>query len=100
MENIKTEAIHMGQYKPYGDTFRVWKVITEEQDIEKVRAYCLKEVYRKEVPEDSEWHKNIRSNSDKYDASYYFRGYHKLEKKEFENEQKGYIFTVCEPYTD
>lgn len=101
MEDIKVEQIHCGQYKRYGDFFRVWKIITEEQDIEKVREYCLNEVYEKVVPEDAEWHKNIRYGGEKSsDASYYFEGYHKLEKKEFENKQNGYIFTICEPFAD
>lgn len=100
METIKVENIHMGQYKPYGDTFNVWKITTKEQDIEKIRKYCFEELCSKVLPEEAEWRKNIRSNNQEYDASYYFRGYYKLEPKEFEHQQKGYIFTVCEPYTD
>lgn len=101
MENVKSEIIHCGQYRPYGDFFRIWKITTDEQDIEKVREYCLKELYKKEVPEETEWRKNIQYGKEKYsDANYYFAGYHKLEKKEFENNVKGYIFTICEPYTD
>lgn len=101
MEKIEIEHIHCGQYKRYGDFFRVWKVKLHEDDIEKVRKYCLEKIYEKVVPEYEEWHKNIMYGGEKSnDASYYFTGYHKLEKKENENGKNVYVFTICEPYAD
>jgi hypothetical protein len=87
---------HCGQYKSYGDFFRVWEIKTdaEKQD---VLDYCFANVYRRPVPESGEWHRNIRYGTGEKsgDANYYFAGYYTLAKIE-----GGWTFTVCEPYTD
>jgi len=89
----EVKQTHCGQYKRYGDFFREWKITTDESDIEKVKQYCFENLY-KELPESNEWHKNIRGKMQGND-SYYFRGYYTLKKVE-----NGYLFIVCEPYTD
>ncbi len=87
---------HCGQYKRYGDLFRVWDIQTECQDKAKVLEYCFSELYKRKIPESSEYHANIRIDGEKSgDANYYFAGYYTLEKT-----NTGYKFTVCEPYAD
>lgn len=100
-QNNKAEfvakSVHCGQYKPYGDFFRVWEIETDCNDKEKVLEYCFSELDKRRLPEKDEWHRNIRHGTGEKsgDASYYFRGYHMLEKTD-----KGYKFTVCEPWCD
>lgn len=93
---MKAIQTHCGQYKKYGDFFRVWKIETKEEDREKVLQYCFDNLYKRVVPNEAEWRKNIRYGGEKSnDMYYYFGGYYILAKNE-----NGYTFTVCEPYAD
>lgn len=92
---IKAKQIHCGQYKRYGDTFRVWDIETDETE-EDVRKYCFTELYKRELPTEAVWRAEVRMGGAHFnDPGYYFRGYHKLIKT-----QTGYTFTVCEPFCD
>ena len=94
---IAAKQIHCGQYKRYGDFFRVWEIETDESK-EAVLEYCFAELYKvKNRPAPSgEWHANIRYGGERFhDADYYFRGYYSIEQT-----PTGYKFTVCEPYCD
>ena len=42
IEEIK--VIHVGQYKPYGNSFYEYDIITSEKDIEKIRKYCIENI--------------------------------------------------------
>jgi len=96
MIEIKVEQIHCGQYKRYGDFFRVWKLETDIKDEKTILEYCFKNLRKKDLPHSVEWHKNVRFGGEKSsDANYYFAGYYNLEKKE-----NHWVFTVCEPYCD
>ena len=101
---IKATNIHSGQYKRYGDFFRVWDIESDEPK-EAVLAYCFKEIYKRDpiLPTEAEWRKNIRiGGSQSGNASYYFRGYYTLKSAggSYEGEITKYTFTVCEPYAD
>ena len=94
---ITAKQTHCGQYKRYGDFFRVWEIETDESE-EAVREYCFTEIYkRKDLPAEATWRAAIRHPDGEHrnDPSYYFRGYYKLTKTE-----AGYTFTVCEPYAE
>ena len=92
----KVEQIHCGQYKPYGDWFEKWKIITENKNKDDILKYCFENLYKHEVPPHHEWSTNIAYGHEKFDdANYYFRGYYELDKIE-----DGYIFTICEPFAD
>lgn len=93
---FNAKQTHSGQYKKYGDFFRVWEIETDMSK-EKVLEKCFTELCKKRLPESAEYHKEIRygTGSHSSDANYYFKGYYTLE--EIEN---GYKFTVCEPYAD
>lgn len=94
---IKATRVHCGQYKRYGDFFRVWDIETDENE-ETVRDYCFTELYKTnhEMPTKAQWHFAVRFDGEHHnDPSYYFRGYYELEKTE-----TGYKFTVCEPFAD
>lgn len=93
MEVTKINIIHVGQYKPYGDSFYEYDIITDETDIEKVKQYCIEKYnYNKELPTEEEFLKSpLKSSS----ASYYFNGYYSLTPIE-----GGYKFIMCKPYTD
>lgn len=95
--NFTAEKVHSGQYKPYGDSFYVWDIKTDSNDRDAVLVYCMKELCKRKVPEESEWLKNIRYGSGEKsdDAGYYFAGYYSLHKTD-----GGYKFTVCEPFCD
>lgn len=91
-----SKQVHCGQYRRYGDFFRVWEITTEETDRNKVLEYCKNELSKKELPEAGEYKKNIRhGGKEDGNAHYYFKGYYSLEEVE-----TGWKFTVCEPYCD
>lgn len=94
--NFTVESKHVGQYKPYGDYFRVWDIKTDATK-EDVIERCFSEVYKCRIPETSEFHRNIRYGTGEKsgDASYYFSGYYTIEPID-----GGFRFTVCEPFAD
>ena len=76
---IETKLIHNGQYQRYGDYYYVWDIQTDE-DTEAVKEYCFTNLYKRRVPLEAEWKKNIISGGDKrYDYGYYFAGYYNLD---------------------
>lgn len=90
------EQTHCGQYKPYGDFVREWKietVLSEEETLEK----CFAELLKRKVPESAEYHREILHGIGGHsgDADYYFAGYYTLTGIE-----NGYLFKVFEPYAD
>ena len=93
---IVAKCIHNGQYRPYGDTFRVWELKTDEESKEDVLRYIRENVYKADIPTSSEWSANIRYGGERYnDPDYYFRGCYSLEKID-----GGYRYTVKEPFCD
>lgn len=94
--SITAEQTHCGQHRKYGDFFREWDIQTDEKNREVVLNYCFDNLYKRRVPDSAEWHLNIKYGGEKSeDANYYFAGYYTLAKTD-----KGYKFTVCEPYCD
>lgn len=95
--NFKAKRTHCGQYRPYGDFFRVWEIETNCEDEEKVLDFCFTELYTRRVPPKAEWSAEIRigSGSHARDCGYYFAGYYTLTKIE-----NGYEFKICEPFAD
>lgn len=95
--DFKVKHIHDGQYKRYGDYFRVWEIETDCEDKEQVLDFCFTELYKKRVPSKAEWSAEIRmgSGSHAHDPYYYFAGYYTLTKIE-----NGYEFKICEPFAD
>ena len=93
---INAKQTHCGQYKRYGDFFRVWEIETDEAE-EAVKEYCFSELYKKKLPTSGEFHAAIRFPDGEHchDAAYYFRGYYSLTKTD-----TGYTFKVCEPFAD
>lgn len=92
---IQAKQTHCGQYKRYGDFFRVWEIETDEPQ-DAVVEYCFSNLYKRRVPTSGEFHAAIRYGGEKWnDPGYYFAGYYNIEKTE-----TGYTFTVCEPYAD
>lgn len=92
---IEAKQIHCGQYKPYGDFFRVWEVQTDLPE-EKATEWCFQNLYKRIVPPSGEWHANIRYGGPKFsDAEYYFAGYYTMVEIE-----GGFRFSVCEPFAD
>lgn len=93
---FETKQTHNGQYKKYGDFVREWEIETDLSK-EEVLDKCFTELYKKQLPESTEYHKEIRYKIGGHsgDADYYFAGYYTLEQTE-----KGYLFKVFEPYAD
>lgn len=78
--------VHSGQYRPYGDTFRVAEIRTDETNkLNVLEAISIFDGY--DVPEKKDW------NPHQIDS--YFRGYCEIEKTDY-----GWKYTKCEPYTD
>ena len=46
---IEAKQIHCGQYKPYGDFFRVWNVQTDMTKEEAIK-WCFENLYKRIVP--------------------------------------------------
>lgn len=81
---------HTGQYRPYGDTFRVYNIETTCQDKDIV-VDMVKTILRpedKNVPVNEEWRKLEGPDN-------YFRGYYELKVEPY-----GYRYIKCEPFTD
>lgn len=93
---FEAKQTHCGQYKRYGDYFHKWDIETDLPK-EEVLEKCFSELYKRKIPESTEWHKEIRYGTGEHsgDANYYFAGYYTLTKTE-----GGYQFSVCEPYAD
>lgn len=92
---IEAKQIHCGQYKPYGDFFRVWNVQTDLSKSEAIK-WCFDNLYKRVVPPTGEWHAKIRYGGPKFsDADYYFSGYYSIEEIE-----GGFTFSICEPFAD
>lgn len=93
---MEVRQIHCGQYKRYGDFFRVWEVKTDNKNKEEVLNYLFENVYKRKVSPSGEWHANIRYGGKEFsNPGYYFAGYYSLD--EFDG---GYKFTICEPFAD
>ncbi len=93
---MESKQVHCGQYKSYGDFFRVWEITTDETEGDKVLQYCRENLYERELPKKAEFKQNIRYGNKEFgNANYYFAGYYELEKI-----NTGWKFTVCEPFTD
>jgi hypothetical protein len=77
---------HVGQYRPYGDTYRVCEVRTDEQLSDSDVLNLV-----------GEHHKRPKAEFDKGCSSpmEYFAGWYTVEHTEY-----GYLYTGCEPYTD
>lgn len=93
---IEAKLIHSGQYKRYGDTFRVWEIKTDGESEEEVLRYTRENVHKYDLPPAGEWSANVRYGAEHWnDAAYYFRGCYSLEKID-----GGYRYTVREPFCD
>lgn len=93
---MEAKMIHCGQYKRYGDTFRVWEIKTNGESKEEVLKYIHENVHKAVLPPAGEWSANIRYGGERFnDPAYYFRGCYSLEEIE-----GGYKYTVKEPYCD
>ena len=82
----EVECVHSGQYRPYGDTFRVFNITTKDKDSESVLE-VMKSLYGYDVPLKKDW------NPGSIDC--YFNGYCEIEAID-----GGFKYTKCEPYTD
>lgn len=90
---FNAKQIHRGQYRTFGDYFRVWE-IESDMPKEAVIEKCFSELHKTKLPEKKEWSKEIVFGARHFgDADYYFRGYYSIETIE-----GGFRFTVCEPY--
>lgn len=94
---MQSKMTHCGQYKPYGDYIQEWDIEADGVDSETILNYCFENLSKKQLPEKSEYTKNIRYGSGEHsgDAGYYFAGYYTLFKTE-----SGYKFSTYEPYAD
>lgn len=78
--------IHVGQYRPYGDTYRVCEVHTNEQLSDSDILNLVNEHHK--LPKE-EFDKGCSS------MAQYFAGWYTVERTEY-----GYLYTGCEPYDD
>lgn len=81
---------HTGQYRPYGDTFRIYNINTycpnKDIVVDMVKTFIAPE--DKNVPVKEEWRKLEGPDN-------YFRGYYELKVEPY-----GYRYIKCKPYTD
>lgn len=82
----KVEWIHAGQYRPYGDSFYVATVITDDTNPDSILE-LMKSCYNNDVPLKKDWNPN--------DFGDYFAGY-----CEIESIDGGFKYTKCLPYDD
>ena len=55
---FNAKIAHRGQYKSYGDYFRVWE-IESDMPKEAVIEKCFSELHKTKLPEKKEWSKEI-----------------------------------------
>ena len=77
---------HVGQYRPYGDTFRECEIYTPDTLDKK---NILELVHNNGKLPKEEWQKGTG------DIMVYFTGWYTITKTDY-----GYKYTGCEPYTD
>ncbi len=93
---MEAKQIHCGQYKRYGDYFRVWEIKTDGESKEEVLKYIRENVHKSDLPPSGEWSANVRYGGERSnDPAYYFRGCYTLEEID-----GGYKYSVKEPYCD
>ena len=93
---MEAKQIHCGQYKRYGDFFRVWEIKTDGESKEEVLKYIRENVHKSDLPPSGEWSANVRYGGERSnDPDYYFRGCYTLEEVD-----GGYKYTVKEPFCD
>ena len=77
---------HVGQYRPYGDTYRVCEIhTTQELSVSDILSLIDN---RGKLPKEE-------FDSKQLTMSEYFTGYYTIEKTQY-----GYLYTGVEPYTD
>lgn len=93
MDKLKDKIVyvHSGQYRRYGDFYRVWDINDPDASPDEILAHFFKD--KQPLPNAAEFSAKTRKGD--FDIGYYFRGYYKLDKTEY-----GYRFTICEPYCD
>ena len=83
------------QQRRYGDYYDHYEIETDEDRETFIKA-ALKELAKREIPDEDEWHKNIRYGGERqHDMNYYFSGYYQVEQI-----PGGYIFEIVHPYDD
>lgn len=82
----EVECVHSGQYRPYGDTFRVFNITTNDKDSASILE-VMRSLYGYDVPLKKDWNP--------CDIDCYFNGYCEIEAID-----GGFKYTKCEPYTD
>lgn len=84
----QVEWTHSGQYRPYGDTFRVAEIKTEDTNPQSILE-LMKTFFKYDVPLKKDWD-NKRKTMEEY-----FAGYCTVEVI-----PGGFKYTKCEPWTD
>ena len=56
---FNAKQIHRGQYRTFGDFFRVWEIETDMPK-ETVIDKCFSELSQKRLPEEKEWRREVR----------------------------------------
>ena len=82
----QVEWTHSGQYRPYGDTFRVAEIKTEDTNPQSILE-LMRVFFRYDVPLKENWGKGTMAE--------YFAGWCTVEPIE-----GGFRYTKCEPWTD
>jgi len=82
----QVECVHNGQYHPYGDTFRVFEVYTDDTDPSNI-LHVMGVLYGYNVP--------LLGVFAPKSLGEYFQGYCEIEPID-----GGFKYTKCEPYTD
>lgn len=85
--NAELKWTHVGQYHPYGDTFRECEIHTPDTLSEEDILFLVQEIHK--LPKQL-W--EIKSKDDIY---VYFTGWYTITKTSY-----GYKYVGCEPYTD
>lgn len=57
-KTFNAKQIHRGQYRTFGDFFRVWE-IESDMPKEAVIEKCFSELHKTKLPEKKEWSKEI-----------------------------------------
>lgn len=104
---FEAKQIEYGHKERYGDFYRTWNIITDLPREAVVRR-CLAELAKRDMPERTEWLKNIRKGlenirkgGERDDVDdYYFRGSYTLTAQGEGETITGYVFEVREPYAD
>lgn len=98
---IKATQIHHGQYRPYGDSYDVWIIDTNEyMEFDDMLAWCRENLINgSTVPLEKQFY-DIKAYDESFTWNDYFKGYVRLYQYPDGGKWSTWKFEKVRPYAD